>query len=388
MLCRIFFFLLPLVTAATVGKAEDAVRIGLILTYSGPFADNARQIDDAVTLYVKQHGNVVAGKRIEIIRRDTGGPAPEIAKRLALELVTRDKVHFLAGFVLTPNALAAAEVSAQTKTPMIVMDAAGSTIPAKSPYVVRVSFTLPQLTVPLAQWAIREGMRTSYTIVSDYGPGQDAEHSFQNVFEQLGGRIIGGVRTPLRNPDFLPYVQRARDAAPNAVFVFLPGGEQPVSIMRSFVERGFKESGIQILGSGEITEDRVLESVGAGAFGVITSSHYSHEHDSALNHEFVDGFRGITGGRFPNYLAVGGYDGMGVLYEVIRRLDGAIDPDRAMQVMKGLSVESPRGPLEIDPGSRDVIQTVYIRRVERHDNLLHNVEIGSISRVSASGQSQ
>lgn len=367
-------------------RAEDTIKIGLILTYSGPFADNARQIDNAVRLYMKQHGDMIAGKKIELVKRDTTGAAPDIAKRLAQELVTREKVNFLAGFVLTPNALAVASVASEAKVPMIIMNAATSIITTKSPYIARVSFTLPQVTAPLAQWAAKHGIKQVYIMTSDYGPGHDAANSFDKTFTAAGGKIVGKVAMPLKNPDFSAYVQRVNDQHPQAVFLFVPSGQQPVAIMKAFDEQGLTRSGLKILATGDVTDDGVLQSMGDAPLGMITSHHYSYAHDSALNKAFVKAYAEAYGDFRPNFLAVGGYDGMAAIYRVIEQLKGNIDPDKAMAVLKGMKIESPRGPIEIDPETRDVIQTVYIRRVEKVAGKIVNVEFDKVEKVKDPGK--
>lgn len=385
-----FTVLAALVAAMPVpggtARAADTIKIGLILTYSGPFADNARQIDNAVRLYMKQHGDTIAGKKIELVKRDTTGAAPDIAKRLAQELVTRDKVNFLAGFVLTPNALAVASVASEAKVPMIIMNAATSIITTKSPYIARVSFTLPQVTAPLAQWAAKHGIKQVYIMTSDYGPGHDAANSFDKTFTAAGGKIVGKVAMPLKNPDFSAYVQRVNDQHPQAVFLFVPSGQQPVAIMKAFDEQGLTRSGLKILATGDVTDDGVLQSMGDAPLGMITSHHYSYAHDSALNKAFVKAYADAYGDFRPNFLAVGGYDGMAAIYRVIAELKGNIDPDKAMAVLKGMKIDSPRGPIEIDPETRDVIQTVYIRRVEKVGGKIVNVEFDKVEKVKDPGK--
>jgi branched-chain amino acid transport system substrate-binding protein len=376
-----------LATAGERALAADTIRIGLILTYSGPFADNARQIDNGVQLYMKQHGDTVAGRTIEIIRRDTTGAAPDVAKRLAQELVTRDKVDFLAGFVLTPNALAAAGVANEAKVPMVIMNAATSIITTKSPYVARVSFTLPQVTVPLAQWAAKNGIKQVYVMTSDYGPGHDAEAAFEKAFTASGGSIVGTVRMPLASPDFAAYVQKVKDLHPQAVFLFVPAGQQPAALMKTFAEEGLTRSSLQILATGDVTDDAVLQRMGDAALGIITSHHYSYAHDSALNHAFVKAYGEAYGAELrPNFMAVGGYDGMAAIYRVIEQLKGEMDADKAMATLKGMAIESPRGRIEIDPETRDVIQTVYIRRVEKVGDTLLNVEFDQVAKVKDPGK--
>jgi branched-chain amino acid transport system substrate-binding protein len=367
-------------------RAEETIKVGLILEYSGPFADNARQIDNGVQLYVKQHGDTVAGRKIVLLRRDTTGAAPDIAKRLAQELVVRDKVDILAGFVLTPNALAVADVATEAKKPTIIMNAATSVITTKSPYIARVSFTLPQVTAPLAAWAARNGIAQVYMMTSDYGPGHDAAASFERAFTAAGGTVVGKVAMPLQNPDFSAYVQRVSDLKPQAVFLFVPSGQQPVAIMKSFAEQGLTGSGLKILATGDVTEDGALANMGDAPLGMITAHHYSYAHDSAANRDFVKAYAEAYGTLRPNFLAVGGYDGMAAIYGAIAATKGATDGDAIMAALKGMRIESARGPLEIDSETRDVIQTVYIRRVEKRGGETVNREFDAIERVKDPGK--
>jgi len=361
--------------------AQDTIKIGLIMPFSGPLADTATQMDGGIRLYMKRHGDTVAGKKIEIIRKDTGGIAPDVARRLAQELVVRDGVDILAGFILTPNALAAAPVSEQAKKPMVIMNAATSIITTKSPYAVRVSMTLPQITEPLGEWAFRNGIRNAMTMVSDYAPGHDAEQGFQRAFKAAGGEIVGAIRTPVNNVDFSAYAQRVKDAGPQAVFVFVPAGKEPAAVMKSLADRGVTPDKIRILGSGEIVDDTGLQSMGDEALGVITSYHYDRSHDSALNKGFVKDFRAANGNVNPNLLAVGGYDGMHLIYEVLKKTGGKPDAEPFIAAAKGLSWESPRGKVQIDPETRDVVQTIYIRRVEKVGGELTNVEFDKVENV-------
>ena len=366
---------------AAPASAQGTIKIGLILPYSGQFADTATQMDNGIKLYLAQKGETVAGKRIEIIRKDSGGPAPEVAKRLAQELVVRDRVDILAGFILTPNALAASDISEQAKKPMVIMNAATAIITTKSPYSVRVSMTVPQITEPFGQWIARSGVKKAYTMVSDFGPGHDAEQGFQRAFKEAGGEIIGSVRFPVANPDFSAFVQRAKDANPESIFVFVPAGVQPAAVMKAFAERGVTSDKIKILSSGEITDDSALKSAGDSALGVLTAYHYDHTHDSAMNREFVKAFRAISGGVNPNLLAVGGYDGMHLIYEVLKKTNGSADGETFIAAAKGMKWESPRGPIAIDPETRDIVQTIYIRRVQRVGGELVNVEFDKIENV-------
>jgi len=367
---------------ASAANAQQTIKIGLIMPYSGQFADTATQMDNAIKLFVKQNGDVVAGKKIEFVRKDTGGIAPDVAKRLAQELIVRDKVDLLAGFVLTPNALAVGDVSAEAKKFMVVMNAATAVITTKSPYMARTSVTIPQLNETFGTWAYQKsGVRKAYTMVSDYGPGHDAEQSFQRGFKEAGGEIIGSVRFPVANPDFSAFVQRAKDLNPEAIFVFVPGGVQPAAIAKALAERGIDPKKTKILGQGELTEDEARKSMGDAAIGIITVYHYDWNHDSALNRAFVKAFNAEYGGRNPNIYSIGGYDGMRLIYEALKKTGGKTDGESLIEAAKGMKWESPRGPIMIDPETRDIIQTVYIRRVEKVGGQLVNVEFDKIENV-------
>jgi branched-chain amino acid transport system substrate-binding protein len=365
---------------APPASAQETVKVGLILTYSGQFADAAAQIDNGIKLYMKQHGDTVAGKKIEIIRKDVGGPAPDVAKRLAQELVVRDKVDIIAGFALTPNAMAAGDVSSEAKKIMVVMNAATSIITTKSPNIVRSSMTLPQNTERLGAWAHKNGLRKVYTMVSDYGPGHDAEGAFQRAFKEAGGEIVGSVRMPVANPDFSAFVQRAKDLNPEGIFVFVPGGAQPAALARAFVERGLDPKKVRIMGQGELSDESALKTMGDFAIGIITAFHYDYKHESARNREFVKAYNAEFK-RNPDFFSVGGYDGMHLIYEALKKTKGNADGDALVNAAKGLKWESPRGPISIDPETRDVINTVYIRRVEKRGNEVVNVEIEKFENV-------
>jgi branched-chain amino acid transport system substrate-binding protein len=362
------------------GYAQPAVKIGLIMPYSGQFADTATQMDNAIKLYVKQKGDTVAGRKIELIRRDTGGVAPDVAKRLAQELIVRDKVDILAGFVLTPNALAAGDVSAEAKKFMVVMNAATSIITTKSPYMVRTSVTTPQLNESFGSWAYKSGVRKIYSMVSDFGPAHDAEGAFQRGFKEAGGEIVGSVRFPVANPDFSASIQRAKDLNPEAIYIWVPGGVQPAAIGKTLAERGIDPRKTRILGQGELTEEEALKSMGDAGLGIITVYHYDYTHDSAPNREFVKAYHDANG-RNPNIYSIGGYDGMHLIYEALKKAGGKTDGDSLIAAAKGMAWESPRGPIAIDPETRDIVQTVYIRRVEKVGGQLRNVEFDKVESV-------
>src|ERR1700758_4023174 len=366
--------------AAASAHAQQPLKIGVILPLSGQFADGATQIDNGIKLYVQQHGDTVAGRKIEIIRRDTGGVAPEVAKRLAQELVVRDNVDILAGFLLTPNAMSAAAVSEEAKKFMVVMNAATAIITTKSPYMVRTSLTIPQTTEVFAAWAYKSGIKKAYTMVSDYGPGHDAEAAFQRAFKEAGGEIVGAVRFPVANPDFSAFVQRAKDMNPECIYIFIPGGAQPAALGKAFAERGIDFSKTKVLGSGETTAEQALKTMGDAGLGMISAWHYDYKSDAPLNVEFVKVFNEMHG-RNPDFFSIGGYDGMHAIYEALKKTGGNTDGDALIAAAKGLKWQSPRGPMSIDPDTRDVVQTIYVRRVQKVGGELVNVPCDKIENV-------
>jgi branched-chain amino acid transport system substrate-binding protein len=368
------------VLAASPANAQQTIKIGVILPYSGQFADPGAQADSGIKLYMQQHGDTVAGKKIEIIRKDTGGIAPDVAKRLAQELVVRDKADLLAGFSLTPNALAAADVSVQAKKLMVVMNAAASIVTTKSPYMARVSFTLPQLNEPLGAWAYKNGVRKVYSMVADFAAGHDAEAAFQGAFKAAGGEIIGSVRYPVANPDFSAFVQRAKDMNPEAIFVFVPGGSQSPAIAKALADRGIDPRKTKVMSQMELADEQALKSMGDTALGIITSAHYDYNLASARNKEFVAAYNAAFK-RNPDFFSVGGYDGMHLIYEALKKTGGNTDGDALIAAAKGMAWQSPRGPMSIDPATRDVVQTVYLRRVEKVGDALRNVEFDKIENV-------
>jgi len=365
---------------AMPARAQHTVKIGLILAYSGQFADPSAQMDNGIKLYLREHGEQVAGKRIELIRKDTGGIAPDIAKRLAQELIVRENVDLLAGFALTPNALAAADVSAQAKKFMVTMNAATAIITTKSPYMVRTSFTVPQLNETLGAWAYRNGIRTVYTMVSDFGPGHDGEAAFHTGFKDAGGEIVGASRYPVANQDFSAFVQRAKDSNAEAIYVWTPGGPQPAAIGKALAERGIDPRQRRVLGQGELTSEDALKSMGDAGIGIITAFHYDFNHASAMNEAFVRSYRDAFG-RNPDMFSVGAYDGMHLIFEVLKKTGGKTDGESLIAAAKGTQWESPRGIISIDAETRDVVQTVYIRRVERVGSELRNVEFDKVENV-------
>ena len=375
-----------LLGSAGTARADGTIKVGVIAEMSGAFADFGQQMTTGAKAYIREHGDTVAGKKIELIVKDVGGPAPDVSKRLAQELVVQDKVDFLTGFGLTPNALAVAPIATEARKPTIIMNAATSIITTRSPYLTRVSMTLPQVTAPLGDWAYRSGIRKVYTAVSDYGPGTDAETAFVKSFTAAGGQVVDKVRMPLTNPDYGPFVQRIKDTKPDAVFVFVPAGESAVGFMKAYAERGLAAAGIKLIGTGDLTDDGVIDALGNNAVGVITTHHYSAAHDSAENKAFLAAYAAIDSTHRPNFMAVGGYDAMALIYSVVKQLNGNMDADKAMALIKGAKIASPRGPITIDPDTRDVTQNVYVREVKRVNGKLYNVEFETVPNVKDPGK--
>ncbi len=375
-----------LLSAGGLVLAQDKFKIGLILPMTGQQATTGRQIEAAARLWMAQNGDTVAGRKIELIVKDDTS-LPDVTRRLAQELVVNEKVNVLAGFGITPSALAVAPIATQSKTPEVVMAAATSSITEASPYIVRTSFTLPQVSVALADWAPKNGIKTVVSLVSDYGPGIDAEKYFRERLLLNGGKMTESLRVPLRNPDFAPFLQKVRDDKPDALFVFVPSGAG-AAVMKQFLERGMDKAGIKLIATGDVTDDDQLNDMGDGALGVVTSHHYSADHNSAANRKFVEAFGKANKGLRPNFMAVGGYDGMRVIYEALKKTGGKGGGEALIAAMKGQMFESPRGPVYIDGQTRDIVQNVYLRKVEKKNGQLFNVEFDVIKDVKDPGKSK
>jgi branched-chain amino acid transport system substrate-binding protein len=378
--------MLAVATVALMGAsahAQDAVKIGLILPMTGGQASTGKQIDNAVKLYMQQHGDTVAGKKIEVILKDDAA-VPDNTKRLAQELIVNDKVSFIAGFGVTPAALAAAPLATQAKVPEIVMAAGTSIITERSPYIVRTSFTLAQSSTIIGDWAAKNGIKKVATLTSDYAPGNDALTFFKQNFTAGGGEIVEEVKVPLANPDFAPFLQRMKDAKPDAMFVFVPAG-QGGNFMKQYAERGL--TGIKVIGPGDVMDDDLLNGIGDAALGAVTAHLYSAAHPSAKNKDFVAAYKKAFNQR-PGFMAVGGYDGIHLIYEALKKTGGKTDGDALIEAMKGMKWESPRGPISIDPETRDIVQNIYIRKVEKVDGELYNVEFQTFEAVKDAGKTK
>ena len=375
--CAIALFAFGALTAGSA-IAQDTVKIGLIVSMTGEQASTGKQIKAAVDLYMKEHGDTVAGKKIQVILRDSAS-VPDNTKRLTQELIANGKVNVIAGFEITPAALVVAPLATEAKVVEVVMAAGTSIITERSPYIVRTSDTVPQSSVIVADWAAKNKIKKVVTIVSDYAPGFDAEKSFTERFKAAGGEVPEAIRVPLANPDFSPFLQRAADTKPDAIFIFVPSG-QGGTFMKQFTERGLDKAGIKLIGPGDVTDDDLLPGMGDAAIGTVTAHHYSADHSSAMNKAYVAAFEKANHFR-PNFMSVGGYDGMHLIYEALKKTGGKADGDSLIAAMKGMKWESPRGPISIDPETRDIIQNEYMRKVEKKNGQLYNVEFATFEAV-------
>jgi len=364
-------------------RAQDTVKIGLVISMTGQQASTGKQIKAAVDLYMKEHGDTVAGKKIQVILRDSGS-VPDNTKRLSQELIVNEKVNVLAGFEITPAALVVAPLATEAKVVELVMAAGTSIITERSPYIVRTSFTLPQSSVIIADYALKQNMKKVVTMVSDYAPGADAEKSFSARFKAGGGTIVEAIKVPLASPDFAPFLQRAADSKPDSIFIFVPSG-QGGTFMKQYSERGLDKAGIKIIGPGDVTDDDLLPNMGDAVLGVVTAHMYSADHPSAMNKKYVEAFTKANNFR-PNFMSVGGYDGMHLIYEALKKTGGKADGDSLIAAMKGMKWESPRGPISIDPETRDIVQNIYIRKVEKKNGQLYNVEFQTFNDVKDFGK--
>lgn len=377
-----------LALAGSLGHAaaqDNTFKIGLILPMTGPFASTGKQLEAAARLYVAQNGDTVAGKKVQLIVKDDTG-APDVTKRIAQELVINDKVQVLAGFGLTPLAFATAPVATQSKTPLVVMAAATSSVTQASPFIVRTSFTVPQVVTVLADWATKNSIKKVVSLVTDYAPGVDSEKYFSQRFQANGGVVVETLRVPLRSPDFAPFLQKVRDAKPDALFTFVPSGAGS-ALMKQFAERGLDKAGIRMIAEGSVTDDDILNGMGDVALGVVTAHHYSAAHNSPLNKKFVEAFGKANNGMRPNFMAVGAYDGMRVIYEGAKKTKGE-GGEALLNAMKGQVFESPRGQIYIDAQTRDVVHNVYVRKVERINGQMWNTEIQTVTDVKDPGKAK
>lgn len=361
--------------------ASPPLKIGLIMSYTGPNPWGGPEADAAIAAYMAKHGDTVAGRKVEIIRRDATGPNPDVVRRLASELVTRDKVDILMGPDYTPTAVAIGAVSTQAKVPVFVVNSATSGITKNAPYMTRYGFNTAQLAIPLAKWAYaKDKVKSVYSIYANYGPGIDAGKNFAKTFTEEGGKMVGEDKVPIENVEFASYIQRVRDAKPDALFVFLPAGVQTINLFKAFNDAGLRGK-VKLISTGDIVDENGIDAIGDSALGVVTSYCYSEVHDSALNREFVAAMRKANPKIRPDFLGVQAYDALNAIYHVVAEQKGNVDPQKTMELLRNWKFESPRGPVQIDGQARDPIENVYIRRIERRAGHLQNVEFETIPMV-------
>jgi branched-chain amino acid transport system substrate-binding protein len=372
-------FAAALALSAAAASAQT-IKIGFITSYSGLNGNLGPYMERAVRLYIKQHEKELPpGVKIELITRDDTGPNPDKARQLAQELVVRDKVNLLAGVIFTPNAMSIAPIATEAKVPFVIMNAGTAVITTRSPYIVRTSFTLWQSSYPLGQWASKK-FKTAYSLVSDFGPGHDSEEAFAKAFEEGGGKVVAKVRVPLQNPDWAAYMQRVKDAKPDCLMVFIPAGKTATAVMKNFSDLGLAQAGIKLIGPGDITTDEELPNMGDVALGVLTVHHYSAAAERPANKAFVAAWKKEYGANeTPNFLSAGSWDGMALIFEMIKQQKGKLDPEKSMEIAKHWKfADSPRGPISIDPETRDIIQPEYLREVKKVGAGFANVEIETL----------
>ncbi|HXW24747.1 MAG TPA: ABC transporter substrate-binding protein [Xanthobacteraceae bacterium] len=367
---------------ATAPAAAQTIKIGFVNSRTGFTAQAGDEMEKGINLYAKTHEkDLPAGVKVELIVRDDSS-APEVGKRVAQELITRERVQILLGVVLSPVAAAIAPLTAEAKVPLVITNAAGVAIPRISPYVARVSFTLWQQSYPLGKWAAQKGWKRAYTAVSDFIPGHDAEGAFTKAFTEAGGQIVGAVRFPTTNPDFVPFVQRVKDAAPDVMFIFVPAGGQATAMMKAIKDLKLREAGISVVSTQDLVPEEELPNMGDAPVDLITAGIYSVAGQRPANAAFLAAWNAEYGGKaIPDFLSVGGWDGTAAVFDVIKQTKGKFDGDQVMAILKGWKHDSPRGPITIDPDTRDIIQNVYMRRTEMKDGKLANVEFDTIPDV-------
>lgn len=359
---------------ASLAATAQTVKVGIVGPFSGPFAHYGTLFRNGAEAYVASQGGKLAGKEIEFIYRDTGGPNPGQTKTLVQELIVKDKVDYLGGFVFTPNAFAVAPLIQQSQTPTVIFNAATSAITDKSEFFIRTSYTLWQVTVPLAQWAVKQNLKKIVTAVTDYGPGIDAETAFKSEFGKQGGQVVESIRMPIATTDFGPFVQRIKASGAQAVYTFLPGGPPNLGFVKAYNENGLAKAGVQFLGTAE-TDEFDLQKFGDAALGLMTSFHYSAAHESPANKRFIEALKKRDANAVANYASVGAWDGMTVIHRMIEATGGKKDGLKAIAAARNLQWESPRGPVRIDPKTRHVVQNVYLRKVEKAGGKLVNKEV-------------
>jgi branched-chain amino acid transport system substrate-binding protein len=366
------------IPAVATAQAQETIKIGLVQSMTGGLAAVGKQVVAGARLYMLENGDTVAGKKIQLIIKDDT-TVPDVARRLAQELIVNEKVNIL-GLGITPVAMAVAPLSTDAKVPTVIMVSGTSVVIDRSPMFVRTSFILGQQASVMGNWAAKNGMKKVAIVQSDWAPGAEATAVFTEFFTKGGGQVTEALKVPLANPDFSPFLQRAADGKPDGMFVFVPAG-QAGTFARQFIERGLDKSGVKLIGPGDVTDDDDLPGMGDAMLGVVTAGQYSASHNSAKNKAYVEGFKKANNGMRPNFISLGGYDGMHVIYEALKKTGGKTDGQAMVDAMKGLKWESPRGPISIDPDTRDIVQNIYVRKVEKVGGELYNTEFETTEAV-------
>jgi branched-chain amino acid transport system substrate-binding protein len=376
-----------LALACGTSALAQTVKVGIIAPLSGPFSSNGKMWEATVKAYQKIHGTQAGGATVEVVWKDLADINPAQARALAQELIVKDKVQYLGGLYFTPDALAVSAIAQEAKVPTVIFNAATSSILDKSEHLLRTSYTLPQVSVPAARYALEQKLRTVVTLVSDYGPGLDSENAFVKTFTAGGGQVLEQIRAPLKTSDFGPFMQKIKTIKPDAVFVFGPGGPPTYAIIKAYSEAGLKQAGVRFIGTGE-TSELDLPAIGDAALGLETALHYSPAHESAMNQTFLKTSAELSPQVVLNAVSVGAYDGMAVIYRMVEATKGQRDPAKALAAAKGWQWESPRGPVKIDAQSRELVQNVYVRVVDKDaSGRLRNREIKTYEMQPDHGRS-
>jgi branched-chain amino acid transport system substrate-binding protein len=378
-----------LVVAATIfcsaASAQEKIKIGVIADFTGPFAMSGTMLRQGMETYLSAVGTKVGGKEIELIWRDVGNQNPVAAKQAAEELIVHDKVSILAGFDLTPQVAAVAAVANQAKIPTVIEIPSTPSLMKMSPYFLRVSNNMQSTVWPGADWAAKNGKKRAYIAVSDYAPGHEVQATFKRKFTELGGEIVGEDRIPLNTVDYAPFAERVARSNADVVQVFIPPGPAAVSFTRGLLTQGVRDKGTIVMGVGE-TDEAFLPSYDDSVIGIYSSFHYSRVIDSKENQQFKQQLAAKFGdGVAADAFVVQGYDGMHAVLRMIETQAGKpFDATAAVEAMKGYTWNGPRGPMVIDADNRDIVENMYIRRVERVNGKLENVIVETYPAVKPS----
>jgi len=371
---------------AAAGASAQTVKVGVVLPFTGVGAEFGQQVDRGIQMYMKLNPTAFGPYKVELVKRDSKNPSGAEAKTAVQELITQDKVDILTGFIYSPDAIASASLVTEAKKPMVIMNAGTAWITNLSPMISRVSFSMWHSGFAMGEAAAKiVKAKTAVVGYTDFPPGKDSLDAFKRGFEDNGGKVIDAI--PMGGagqvPDFTPFFQRAKDRKPDVFFVFVPAGDHAVGVVKTYGALGMRQAGIKLIGQGDITQDIKLQSMGDGAVGLITVHHYNADLDNPANKRLVAAWKQEYGANAtPDFMGVQGYDGMAAIAHVVTTLKGRVDADGAMQALKGWKFDdSPRGPIMIDPLTRDIVMNEYLSELVKVNGRLVQKNIGVITAV-------